>query len=68
MRRSSPPSFSDTDRPRTSGSIVASGGLVVLRVSRGRRLPESGAGVTLEREKLYGASKVGFYVCEKKQH
>jgi len=25
MRRSSPPSFNDTDRPRTSGAIVASG-------------------------------------------
>ena len=25
MRRSSPPSFNDTDRPRASGSIVASG-------------------------------------------
>lgn len=46
--------------------LVASGGLVILRVARGRRLPESGAGVTLEREKKYGASKVGFYVCEKK--
>jgi len=44
-----------------TGSLIAPGGVAVVRVPRFRRLPDSGGGLALARTEIYGASKVGFY-------
>ena len=49
------------DMLAAAASLLANGGLVILRVPRGRRLPERAARLRLMREKTYGVSVVGFY-------
>ena len=41
--------------------LLAEEGVVLLRVPSGRKLPEKQSGLSLRREKKYGASRVGFY-------
>jgi 16S rRNA (guanine(966)-N(2))-methyltransferase RsmD len=44
--------------------VVADGGIVVLRVPRGRRLPGRHGGLRMTRQERYGESLVGFYSKE----
>jgi len=47
-----------------AAALVDWGGVLVLRIPRSRRMPELPGGPTLAREKVYGASKIGFYEKE----
>lgn len=42
-------------------SLLADGGIAIIRVPRARQLPESRGSLLLFRSEYYGASKVGFY-------